>query len=60
MKKLEQKREHIRRECVRRGLRVNPYGKGYWVEGDGVSVIVCDLGMLSDRDLDPAFEVFER
>lgn len=58
--KLEQKREHIRQECVRRGLRINPYGAGWWIEGAGVSIVVSDLGYLNVRELEPAWLVLDR
>lgn len=58
--KLETKREQIRQECARRGLRINPYGKGFWIAGNGVSIVCADLATLSGRELDPAHKSFVR
>jgi hypothetical protein len=49
----EEKRLTIRDECASRGLRIHPYGKGSWIEGDGVDIVCADLAFLSIAELQP-------
>ncbi|MDD2744040.1 MAG: hypothetical protein PHV02_17385 [Rhodocyclaceae bacterium] len=53
-------RQKIRKACAERGLRINPYGAGWWIEGAGVSIVVSDLGYLNVRELEPAWGTIER
>ncbi len=43
----------IREECLRRGVRIVQYGKSWWLEGIGVSLIVNDLANVNHCDLEP-------
>ena len=52
-KTAEQKRQIIIDECASRGLRIHPYGGGYWVEGNGVDIIAGDLAYLTTAELEP-------
>lgn len=51
----EARRQQIRQECAARGLRINPYGNAYWIEGRGVSIVCTDLATLSVRELEPVY-----
>lgn len=57
---IEIARQKIRNACAERGLRINEYGKSFWIEGAGVSIVVSDLGYLNVRELEPAWATIER
>ncbi len=56
----EERRASIREECARRGVKVVPYGKALWLEGNGVSLLCADLAYVSLKELRPTVPVFER
>lgn len=39
--------------CAQAGVRVIPYGKAWWLLGNGTNRVVTDLAGLSDADLKP-------
>lgn len=56
----QKKREIVREKCAERGLRINRYGEGFWIEGEGVSLLVADLKYVHGQELKPAYEVTSR
>lgn len=48
-----QRRAEIVDACDRLGLSVTPFGKAFEIRGNGVDLIVNDLGNLTKSDLLP-------
>lgn len=57
--KTSKRREATRAWCADRNLAIQGYGQGWWISGNGVSLIVADLAYVSERDLEP-LQVSER
>ena len=49
----DERRAVIREECLRRGVRIVQYGRGWWLEGIGVNVVANDLANVTPSDLLP-------
>lgn len=50
---LEQRRQAVRDECARRGIRINPSGKSaFHLYGIGVDMLTTDLALIDLRSLE--------
>lgn len=52
-KPIEQLRTRGAALCARAGVRIIPYGKVWWLLGNGTNRVVTDLAGLSGADLKP-------
>ena len=50
----QHKREELRKEIERRGLRCVQQGKGWRVIGQGVDIVAADLAYIDASQLSPA------
>lgn len=54
---MSQSIEQLRAEgaslCASAGIRVIPYGKAWWLLGNGINRVISDLAGLSRSDLTP-------
>jgi len=51
MVELERRRANVRRECEKRGIRVEPVGKAWRLRGPGVDLVVVDLAEVRTVEL---------
>lgn len=49
--RLEALRQRARQLCSERRLAVLPYGRAWWILGEGVSIVVADLAGIQPGDL---------
>lgn len=50
---LEQMRANGAKLCADTGIRVIPYGKAWWLLGNGTNRVISDLAGLGPADLKP-------
>lgn len=48
---IEQLRDKARRLCADHGIAIVPYGRAWWLIGDGISRVVGELAGLTAADL---------
>lgn len=49
----------LRTLCQQRGITITSTGRAYRLTGRGVSLLVTDLCLLSERDLEPVTRQFD-
>lgn len=47
------KEAQARAMVAKAGLELIPFGKAWWIKGNGVDMIVADLGLIAAKDLMP-------
>jgi hypothetical protein len=55
MKTMDQLHESAIRLCAEHGVTVQPYGRAWWLIGNGINRVVAELAGLCRSDLAPMF-----
>ncbi|RIX46050.1 MAG: hypothetical protein D3M94_10060 [Rhodocyclales bacterium GT-UBC] len=53
MNQLEVLRENATKLCAEHGVTIQPYGKVWWLIGNGINRVVAELAGLCRSDLQP-------